>query len=492
MSLPRHTAYNLVGVFVPIVLALVTVPAYLKVIGPERYGVMTLSWLILGYFGVFDLGLGRALAQRIATLRDSTPESRATVFGTAVVANAMIGLIGAVILWQVARYSLSSDIKMSSVVRAESRNIAPMLALALPVATTMGMLSGSLIARERFAELTVINSISNALFQIIPLAGTYIFGPNIWALVCLSIGSRCIGLGLLWWRCAREYGADAYRRFDKLQLKSLLHFGGWVTVTGLISPLLVMTDRFLVGRTLGPVAVTAFTVPTQITSRLSPIAGAFGGAVFPKLAYANPDEADRLSKGSVQALFAVMTAPVAAGLAVMAPALHLWLGSPIGEQAAPIGRILLVAAWINVFGQVPYWRMQARGRPKTVALMHVSELLLYIPCLFFMLDRFGLIGAALTGLGRMAVDAIALQWLAERRWHNVAGFLTALTMFAAEEWFIRVVDPRTAGSIGLGAGCGLAAAILGFMALDGDARGAIFHFARNTMQPILNNRRPIS
>src|SRR4051812_31203755 len=60
VSVARHTTYNVVGALTPVVVSLVTVPLYLKTVGLDRYGILNLCWLLVGYFALFDFGMGKA------------------------------------------------------------------------------------------------------------------------------------------------------------------------------------------------------------------------------------------------------------------------------------------------------------------------------------------------------------------------------------------------------------------------------------------------
>ncbi len=97
MSVARHTVYNLAGAIGSLLIVLVTVPRYLARIGTERYGVLAILWMILGYFGLFNLGLTRTTTNRIAQLTDV--RGREGVFWTALALNTALGLLGGLLLY---------------------------------------------------------------------------------------------------------------------------------------------------------------------------------------------------------------------------------------------------------------------------------------------------------------------------------------------------------------------------------------------------------
>ena len=58
--LARNTLLNLIGQGLPLVVAVVTIPFIIHGLGIERFGLLSLAWVVLGYFAIFDLGLGLA------------------------------------------------------------------------------------------------------------------------------------------------------------------------------------------------------------------------------------------------------------------------------------------------------------------------------------------------------------------------------------------------------------------------------------------------
>src|SRR5262249_53394793 len=110
----RYTIYNLAGSLTSIAVSLITVPIYLHLIGPSRYGALALAWLLLGYFGVFNLGLSRATAQRIALRRDVSARERADTFYSR-------GLL----LFLLSSYFFENFFKIEDALRPELQVVAP-------------------------------------------------------------------------------------------------------------------------------------------------------------------------------------------------------------------------------------------------------------------------------------------------------------------------------------------------------------------------------
>ncbi len=410
MSIRKNTSYNLIGSLLPMALALLTVPAYLKLIGDSRYGVMAIAWMLLGYFGLFDLGLGRATAQRIAGLKQVPSAESTSVFWTALGVNGGLGILGGAIIWPVSLYVFRQSGGVDDVLRQELAGALPWFALAVPLATVSGVLSGALEGRSKFLELNVISTASSVLTQALPLGVALAFGPSLAWIVPSVILTRVAASAVLFWGCRTHVIEPTRPSVSRSTAKDLVRFGGWVTVTSLVGPLMVTLDRFVIGMALGPASVTHYTVPFQLASRSSVLPTSLVGAIFPRMAASSEPEARRMAMTTVRTLSALMTPLTLLAILLIDPFLRVWLGTEFAEKSALTAQILLLGFWINAFARVPYMQLQARGSPDVVAKVHMAELVPYAILLFFALHSWGLYGAALVFGLRTLGDCALLMW----------------------------------------------------------------------------------
>lgn len=430
MSVSRNTAYNLMGTLGPIFVALLSIPIYIDLIGEQRYGMLSIAWVLLSYFGVFDLGIGRAAAQRIALL-DKAEEKKGTAFWTALSLNSALGVLGGLAIWPAAYYFFAHQFLIDTALQPEVLRALPWLMLALPLATITGVLTGALQGVERFLQLNIINAAGSILFQTLPLLAAWLWTSDLGILMPVAIGARFVGVVFLFLACRRHVSSGLVPTFSTKEARELLKFGGWITVSSLISPLMVMADRFVIGATLGAKSVTQYTVPFQLAERSTIFSSALSSSLFPRFAKDSVQDAEQMAVISVRLLLVLMT-PVMVGAILLAqPILGIWISTDFAAQTALVLELLLIGFWINGLARVPHARLQATGRPNVVAICHLAELIPYVAVLMICLKWCGIAGAAAAFTFRVCIDHLLLSIQAGILRRTIAQTLCGMTFLCA-------------------------------------------------------------
>jgi O-antigen/teichoic acid export membrane protein len=413
--LRKNFLFNLIGMVIPIGIALITVPIYVSHIGAPRYGVLAIVWVFLGYFGLFDFGLSRASANALAKLTHASASERKSVLVTSLYLNLLLGAAGGIILFFVGRILLRHLMQLSDSIYMEVESAFPWVAGMLPLALLAGVATGALESRERFFIVNVLNLTGYALGQIIPIACAIFFGPSLGVVIPAAFLARSLSVVLNLACVARIEQLSTLRGFDRSKMGELFGFGAWVSITSIISPLMTSIDQLLVGSTLGAAAVAHYAVPMSLTNRSLTFSSALARTLYPRFSRLALEEALPLAEKSVVSLsymFGVICAPV---IILAAPFLTLWMGADFATQAIPVLEILMMGAWINGVALIPYTYLEGQGRPDLVAKLHVLEVVPFIIALWFLLQRFGLYGAAAAWSGRVAIDAALLLTVARLR-----------------------------------------------------------------------------
>lgn len=476
-SVGRNAVYNLIGSALPLALSLVTVPLYLKLVGPDRYSVLAIAWLFLGYFGLFDLGLGRATAYRIAAQKDAPAEDRAITFWTATLINPMIGVVTGALLWAVSAWYFAHVFKVTESLRPEIMASIPLLALSVPLATLTGTLTGTLQGREQFLKINMISVTSTSLFQLLPLAVAYFHGPYLPLLLAAAICARFQAVARLWWECHKEVGRGFRPRISRERFKDLIGYGGWVAVSSLIGPLLVVSDRFVIGGVLGALAVTHYTVPFQLVQRIQIVPAAINQALMPRMASSDADGRKRLGDLSDRILQALLTPGLLVAILLFEPAMKLWVGNTLGGEMAPAGRVMIVSFWLFALSAVRITLLYSSGRPRAVTTAYAFELPLYFTVLYAAMQAFGLMGCAFALVFRTGMDLVVQGWLFEKRLPGLRLFanfaLLVAGTYVAALWLI---SPEI--GLPLAAILVVAAIILALRGLPSEARQMVVDILR--------------
>ncbi len=418
MSLKRNTLWNLAGSAVPLTAAVAFIPFTLERLGNEAFGVLTLIWGVIGYFSLFDLGVGRALTYQLSQHKAA---GRHAEIGPTLKAGMLLtlaaGLLGAGLIWVLAPGLAKHWLKISPALQHDAMLAFMIAALGVLPTTLASGLRGGLEGLDRFAASNISRILLGLWMFVLPAWSVYMHGPDLWRITLYLVLGRClVVLGM-----AVQLGGYLYSGgpgLEKRHLKGLWNYGLWVTVTGIVGPLMVYGDRFFVSAAVGAEQLPLYAIPQEGLLRLLLIPMALTGALLPRLAAMGKDEtvlAYRQNYRRVQAsMFGICV--VAAVLAY--PVLAVWLSAEFARAALPIVLVLCAGIWINSMALVPYTLLHAKGNPRLTAIFHLVELLLYLLALWILSSQFGLLGAALAWVARVALDLVLLQ-LAVRRLYGV-------------------------------------------------------------------------
>jgi O-antigen/teichoic acid export membrane protein len=455
MSIKHNTAYNIVAMATPLVVTIMTFPVLLHTMGEARYGVLALIWAILAYSQIFDFGLARATTNAIAQRADDGPARRNAILWTSFTISASIGVAGALLVFSAGTFWLHSWSAPDKAFHEETIRALPFIALAIPVVLIGSVFDGALAAREKFLTTAVIRITSTIINQVGVVIATLVLNPELETVVMVSVAISALTVVSSGLAATRTIGAGSYC-FDRTVMRSLVGYGGWVMLAGMIAPLLTTIDQFIIGAMLGPAAVTTYVIPNSLAMRVFGLATSFNQALFPRLSRLGREDADQIARRAARASCIVMTGVCGVAIILARDFLRLWLGPGIADKSGLIAEMLFTGIWINSLAFVPYTMMFSRGRPALVAKLFAVQAVPYALGLSSCIALLGVPGAALASLLRMLICS-AMFCRAEPNGSVSFGIVTISGLFVAVAFGLaEVLKPGLPVSAALCAILGLA------------------------------------
>lgn len=415
--LARNAVFNLVGEGSVFLVLLVSMPKLVHFLGETSFGLFSLAWVIIGYLAFLDIGVSRAATKFVSEhLAEQNHSSVLSIVRTALLANLVLGLLGACLVMVAAPYVISSVLKTSPSLEGQAHLTFYVVALSVPVLLVQGVLRAVLSSFQRFDWINGVNVLTTAA-QWTAAAILAWKGHGVAVVVLATVLARIVA--------TLVYGVVLFRLLPGLQLFKSVSFGGllklmkfgtWVSVSQLVSPVLVYLDRILIASFVSLSAVTLYTVPYEIMTRLRVIPSSVATTLYPAFSERGTEKQranlDSLYEGSVRYLLLLLI-PGVLFLSVLGPDLMtLWMGASFAQHSAVALQVLAFGVLANGMAYVPYNVLQALGRPDLTGKFHLLELPFYVLLCVLLIPRWGITGAAFASTVRFTLDCGLLFWAA--------------------------------------------------------------------------------
>jgi O-antigen/teichoic acid export membrane protein len=416
--LARNTIWNLVGNGAPMIVAVFSIPILIHRLGGDRFGVLALAWALIGYASLFDIGLGRALTQLVAKKLGAGEQHEVPpLVWTSLLLMVLLGLVGAAVIVVMSPWLVHHALKIPETLQSESLRAFYLLGLSVPVVIATAGLRGLLEAHQRFKLVNALR-IPTGVFTFVGPLLVLPFSRSLVPVVGILVAGRLIGCLAHLLVCFRVV-PELRRRvaWHGPSAGPLMRFGGWTTVTNIVGPMMLYMDRFVIGALVSATAVTYYATPFEVVTKLFVITGAISSVMFPAFSLAGAMHRHRSSmlyRRAMRYMFAGLLPVTAVLLLGAKPGLSLWLGADFASHSYRVAQLLVVGTSVMAMEALPFVLLQGLGRPDIPAKISLLELPFYVAGLYWLIQKYGVTGAAAAWALRGIVDTLLLIYFAHR------------------------------------------------------------------------------
>jgi len=407
----NNALWTFAGQSLPLIVILVTLPLFIRLLGVERFGAFTLIFTFFTYLSLLDFGIGMGLTRFLSqSIADGRRKESCEWIDTALALLLVLGCTGSFIGF----FSIPLVISFLNIppfLYEEVRGALMLILLTLPLSLYMGGLRSVMSANQRMDLFNAIE-VFLAVVRSVGMLLIAIYSNDLRWVVAFFSFTQVVAL-ILYKICAASFipREEKSCAMNSSKIHQFFHYGGWLTVSNVVGPIMVYFDRFLLGALLSIAVVPYYTVPYDLIAKILVFPAAICQPFFPvfsALYLRDRIVSKKIFMKTVRFLL-VSLFPVILFIFIFAKSgLTLWIGEEFAGKSYVILQWLSIGILINSFALLVFYFILAIGRTDILAKFHLFELCLYLPGLFLLIKKFGLEGAAIAWVLRVSVDAILL------------------------------------------------------------------------------------
>lgn len=417
-TLTFNTFYNLLGYGIPLLLALAVIPVLLNKLGTDKFGVLNLAWIVIGYFGFFDLGIGRALTKIVSEkIGLNQNQEIPTFFWTSIFLMILFSSIVSLLLFLFSDKLIFSFFKIPVYIQTETIKAFYILILAIPIVTTTAAFRGMLEAYQRFDIINVIRILLGISSFLVPLI-VVLFANDLFWIVFFLVIIRIL-IWMLYLISALKLNPDLVLSFkvDLGLIGTIFKLSSWMTLSNITVPIIVYIDRILIASLVSAAAVAYYSTPYEMITKILIVPSALTAVLFPTFAanyLKNPSSVINLSEKSMKYIGLLLFPVIAIVIIYSKELLIIWLGNEFAMNSYLILQFIAAGILFNSIAYIPFSFIEGIGRPDITAKLQLIELPFYLILMWLSIKSWGIYGAAFIYMLRMLIDCFLMVYFSRK------------------------------------------------------------------------------
>jgi len=408
-------------------LAVIALPFIVHGLGDEQFGLLSICWLMRGYVSFLDLGMGQATINLIASrISGGKMDEAGRILRTSMVMGIGLSIVFILLFEVLYELGLAAFLNLSPSIMGEARISLQIFAIGIPPVLLMGVLRSVPLSMNRFDLVNILQT-TGAVLQWVGSIAVIYFGGGLIEVIALFVATRYLIATILF-----LYVRQVFPLFHagpatggESHFRTLLAFGGWVSIAQIIGPLLLVLERVIISRTSSPEWITYFAVPQDTLLKLVIIPMSLASTLYPMVSarWGLPEGAEfarRIYHDSVRYTYYVLLPVVFVGVVFGGDLLRIWLGPTFAEKSGDVIALVAVGILFHALAQLPNTLILGSGRPKITARLLLVEMVPYLALCYWFTSMWGIRGAASAWLIRVVIEACYLFIRVQGLWEKKA------------------------------------------------------------------------
>lgn len=400
LSVFSNAVVNAVGRVWSAGLQFVFVPVYVKLLGPEEYGLIGFYTTLLLSLTFLDLCISPVLGRefgRLAERQDSANSMRNLLRSMEVISLGMATVVSAIVIFM-APWLATNWIHSGSLPLEKVSDAIRLMGLVIACQWLTSLYGSGFAGLHRQDLATKIRIFITTLQWVGAAAILWLIFPSVNLLLmwqALTFLSLSIWLRRDLWRIMPNGHAP---RFDIGFLRATWGFSLGNLIIGLTSSLLTQTDKWIISKYVPLDQFSAYVLTFTIVSPITIlVALPVGSAVFPLFSrfFAKRDNENlAIEYHRWSQLVAAFSLPMVGALLTFGDSFsNLWLPS----NSKLVSDLMVVLPWValgtlfNTLMMIPYFLQIASGWVRLSIYKNIFLLFLFVPTLIFAVPKYGAI-----------------------------------------------------------------------------------------------------